>query len=197
MRRKNSANRCSICKLQPELCICDRLKKTELHSDLIILLHISEEHKTSNTAKIVAASVDRCTIYRYGAPDAVINYDEIEAKNPVVLFPHATARVLTKEYWQELDSPTLVVPDGTWGQAARQASKMAARGFKFVTIPDGDYLEYHLRHADSKKKLCTAVAIEAALRTIGEDTRALKENIELFLKLKLSLRGKLSELETI
>ncbi len=189
--RKSSRtiDRCISCGFRREQCICSRIETSETKTKLALIIHQHDEVKPSNTGKLLIAAVPSCIVYRYGFKEHTLDYKEISTIHPAVLFPKPGARTISKELWQEWENPTLLVVDGTWSQAAKQANKLSATTEKFVTLPPGDYLKYKLRNSGSDDKLCTAQAVIEALKILGEDTEKIQAALDLFIENNLKIRG--------
>jgi DTW domain-containing protein len=122
------------------LCICALLPRLETRTRVVLVLHQLEADKPTNTGLVAARClVNSAVVYRGRAPsdaragegaslDAQVA--ELRAAIPAgaraaFLFPHATATPLAE--LAGADEPvTLVVPDGTWRQAAHARARLAA-----------------------------------------------------------------------
>jgi DTW domain-containing protein YfiP len=127
------------------LCICALLPRLETRTRVVLLLHQLEVDKPTNTGVVAARClVNSAVVYRGRAPDQpspVVagseggGLDEQAARlaaaipagtRAAFLFPHASATPL--EEWRAGAAPvTLIVPDGTWSQAARALSRFGHR----------------------------------------------------------------------
>jgi DTW domain-containing protein YfiP len=92
------------------------------------------------------------------------------------------------------ETPTLVVPDGTWRQAGRARKRVAGlAALPCVTLPPGEPGRYRLRHASSSDRLATLEAIARAM-SIMEDNPQLEDDLlqvfDTFVERMLAHRGK-------
>jgi DTW domain-containing protein YfiP len=144
------------------LCICALLPRLETRTRVVLLLHQLEVKKPTNTGLVAARCLANSTVvYRGRAPDvdavradgvartgAGASLDEQAAQLAAAipagtragfLFPDPTATPLHE--WRAGDVPvTLIVPDGTWSQAARAHARLGrALSLPCVTLasPDG------------------------------------------------------------
>ena len=197
MRRKPKEllERCSECGFRKEWCICNSIKKMDNKTRVLLITHAQDERKPSNTGKIIRASVQNYCLVRYGTKEERIDYEWIKNQNPVILFPNENAVILSKTYCESLYSPTLVILDGTWSQAAKLANKLIKITSNFVTLPQGSYNKYLLRDSGTENKLCSAQALIEALNILGEDTVNIQNAIDLFITKNLQIRGQISRLE--
>lgn len=87
-----------------------------------------------------------------------------------VLFPTETAAPL-EEVAGQVD--TLIVPDGTWGQARRIVRRHArCKGLPAVRLSSPGRSQYALRRAPTETGLCTIEAVAEALRILEGDACA-------------------------
>ena len=151
--------RCADCRMHRSLCICALLPRLETRTRVVLLLHQLEVVKPTNTGLIAARClVNSAVVYRgrapregvaaAHAPDAApgdgATIEEQAARlaaaipsgaRAAFLFPHASATPLAS-FAADGAPMTLVVPDGTWSQAARARSRLGrALGLPCVTLP--------------------------------------------------------------
>jgi DTW domain-containing protein YfiP len=122
------------------LCICALLPRLETRTRVVILLHQLEAEKPTNTGLVAARCLtNSAVVYRGRGPEDARDGvgPTIEAQvaklaaaipagtRPAFLFPHATATPLA-ELARDGAPVTLVVPDGTWRQAAHARARLAA-----------------------------------------------------------------------
>lgn len=162
---------------------------------MVILMHAQEAEKTSNTGRIAHASLARSELRMYAnraGPVPERPWDP--STQPALLFPSPGARSL--ESLKDGPPVTLIVPDGTWRQAARLRRRIAANGdVPFVTVPDGPPLLSKLRHGHQEDYLSTAEAIARALGVLeGPEVQAhLERALTIFMERMLWLRGNLRD----
>ena len=133
------------------VCICGLLPRLATRTRVLLVVHQLEAKKPTNTGVVAARCLaNSAVIYRGRAPvepppdDPSLDgeslpglrsvgpadADPLDAElradvEPVLLFPHPTARPL--ETWRGSEKPVLlVVPDGTWSQAARTRIRLGA-----------------------------------------------------------------------
>jgi DTW domain-containing protein YfiP len=85
-----------------------------------------------------------------------------------LLYPTEDALELTPQTVLDLPEPlVLVVPDGSWGQAKKVATREPSlKGVLRVKIPVGLPSQYRLRFSPHEQNLCTFEAIARALGAI-------------------------------
>jgi DTW domain-containing protein YfiP len=141
------------------LCICALLPRLETRTRVVLLLHQLEVIKPTNTGLVAARCLaNSAVVYRGRAPGAPGGAADAEAPDAgaslaeqadrlaaaipagtraAFLFPHPSAEPL--EAFAAGGAPvTLVVPDGTWSQAARARSRLGrALDLPCVTLAGG------------------------------------------------------------
>ena len=142
--------RCADCRMHRSLCICALLPRLETRTRVVLLLHQLEIDKPTNTGVVAARCLPNSAIvYRGRAPEAAVRGASVEEQAERVaaaipagtraafLFPHPSATPLSA--WREGPPVTLIVPDGTWRQAARARSRLArALALPCVTLAPAD-----------------------------------------------------------
>lgn len=118
---------CPSCRLHGWLCLCAQAPRTATRTSLLLIVHVHELGRTSNTARLLTLAVRDATLVGHGGKEPPIDLaSRLPAgATPVVLFPGRGARTLTPELVASLPSPpALVVPDGNWRQAARMVKRL-------------------------------------------------------------------------
>ena len=150
------------------LCICGLLPRIATRTRVVLVVHQLEAPKPTNTGVVAARCLENSAlVYRGrapdgGAPDTLSA--ELEADvEPLVLFPHPSATPL--DAWRGGEKPALlIVPDGTWPQAARtrrRESGLARLPCVSLPAPAGD--AGRLRAPPRPGQLATLEAVAIAL----------------------------------
>lgn len=161
----SSIPRCPRCALPVPICLCAEVTPIDPGIDVAIIRHVFEEPKSTNTGRIAALALTRCTIHRYGAQDARFDPAAIDWKGAALLFPGGTA--------EPSDVKTLVVLDGSWSQAKGMFMRLdALRGVPRVSLTPPRTAPVRLRDANDPNRLGTLEAIVGGLRTLGRDEAA-------------------------
>jgi DTW domain-containing protein YfiP len=162
------------------LCICRLLPRLETRTRVVLLLHQLEARKPTNTGLVAARClVNSAVVYRGREPDdaragasLAAQAARIAAAIPAntraaFLFPHPTATPLA-DFAREGAPVTLVVPDGTWRQAAHTRARFApALGLPCVSFAApaqaAPAVGGRLRAARAPDQLATLEALAFAL----------------------------------
>jgi tRNA-uridine aminocarboxypropyltransferase len=148
------------------LCICGMLPRLDTRTRLVVVVHQLEARKPTNTGTLAARCLQNsAVVYRGRAPDGTPLADPSpmvpEGSQGLVLFPDPDAGPLDAWRGREV---TLIVPDGTWSQAARTRKRLAElAGLPCVSLPP-DLREVHrLRTSPRPGRLATLEAVAVAL----------------------------------
>src|SRR5947208_7134956 len=117
---------CPACRLPAWLCVCARAPRLATGTPLLLVVHVHDLGRSSNTVRLLTLALRDATLVLHGAfPDPADPAAHLPAgTTPVVLFPGHGAKPLTPDLIAALPAPpALVVPDGNW----RQAGKMVKR----------------------------------------------------------------------
>jgi DTW domain-containing protein YfiP len=148
--------------MHAHLCVCDLLPRLSTRTQFLFILHRSEERKSTNTGRLAAACLasSHVVVHGHEGPRAKpIAWDP--ASRPLILFPSEHATTLTSGVEQPI---TLIVPDGTWRQAAKIPRRVPElRDVPCVALPPGPPSAYRLRRRPHESGLATMEAVARAL----------------------------------
>jgi DTW domain-containing protein len=202
MRRSVTPSlRCPDCRLHRPDCLCSELPVVPTRTRLVLVMHQSEAWKSSNTGRLALRCLPNSLIVAHGrlAPDACGErpiiaeppYPWQGADGPfVVLAPDADARPIDE--WRGGDAVTLVVPDGTWGQAARARRRFPGLADLPTAIVPAGPARYRLRYDPNPERLGTMEAVARALGALegAEVQAALEHVLRLMVERTLITRGR-------
>ncbi|MBI1840149.1 MAG: DTW domain-containing protein [Verrucomicrobia bacterium] len=160
--------------MRKEICICEDIdscrRSIASRTRIFILMHHRELCRTTNTARLATLALAGCEIRVRGLRGAPMTDEGIvdPERHALLLYPTAEARELTPEFAASLDKPvTLIVPDGTWGQAAKVAKREAfLKNVERVKLTPIEASQYGLRRNPKENGLATFEAIARALGMI-------------------------------
>jgi DTW domain-containing protein YfiP len=159
------------------LCVCPLVPDPPLatRTRVVLVMHRSENCKSTNTGRLAAACVANSTIVvrgQRGKPSEPLAWSG--AERPLLLFPFEDAIPIAEALRERDERPVvLIVPDGTW----RQASKVRRRvpgleGVTCVSVSGEARLPHRLRAEAHAYGLSTLEAIARALSVLeGDDVR--------------------------
>lgn len=175
------------------LCICPLIPKLRTRTRLMLLLHRLEARKPTNTGRLAADCLANSVIIERGHEHAPTTTLPFEGHRPVLLYPFEDARPIEDFVASEVPI-CLVVPDGTWRQAAKARMRVPAlREVTCVSLPKGKPTQYRLRRETQESGLATMEAIMRAMGVLeGPDVEAAMEHVFLaMVERTLWLRGAL------
>jgi DTW domain-containing protein YfiP len=165
--------------MHASVCICDLLPRIETRTQVVLVVHQLEARKPTSTGLVAARCLQNGTVvYRGRArPDdepAVPDWTALlpAGTQPLILFPHEGAVPI--ETFVETSGATarplaLIVPDGTWRQAARTRTRLAAQLGEHAEVrcvavrPVLPAVPRRLRAAAHPARLATLEALALAL----------------------------------
>lgn len=188
---------CPACRLQRWLCVCAHAPRLALRTPLLLVVHVQDLGRTSNTARLLALAVRGATTVGHGAPPATpdLAAHVPAGTTPLVLFPGHGARPLTPDLVSALPSPpALVVPDGNWRQAGKMVKRLPllAAAVK-VSLPVRAFAGNAPRRNRPGGRMSTYEAVAQALAVLeGEEvTRPLLDFYRRAVDRMLLVRGHL------
>ncbi len=178
-RRNDSTLRCSGCRLHRALCACALFPRIETRTRLALCIHHFEDRKSTNTGRLAAKCLVNSEIIVRGLESEPPRAFVAEpGHQPLLLFPHPAAVPL--ERFVHTERPiTLVVPDGTWRQAAKMRRRVPGLSeVPCVVLPPGPPSQYRMRAAPHAAGLGTIEAIARALGLLeGPQVQAALERV--------------------
>jgi len=123
---RNENSHCLRCYQRREICICPILPTVTTRTEFLILRHIYEAVRPSNTGRLVALAMPNSRIIPCGGGTRIglspVDDDYLQAPGTWLLWPDGTG---TKPGISDRTPPTrVVVIDATWQQARRLYSSM-------------------------------------------------------------------------
>ncbi|MBT6434631.1 MAG: DTW domain-containing protein [Deltaproteobacteria bacterium] len=173
--RSKRSDRCPACRMHVADCLCALIPKLDLETRVIVVMHHREWSKPTATAPLFSLAAPNSEIRLRGRQDQPFSSEGIvtHERRTLLLYPSDDAEILTPELVKQDPRPvTLVVPDGSWRQAAKSTQREPVlKGLSRVTLPDMGPTRYRLRNEPKPGGLGTFEAISRALRILeGEET---------------------------
>ncbi|HCS76581.1 MAG TPA: hypothetical protein DIW05_02250 [Syntrophaceae bacterium] len=114
-----------ICHLRREICICPILPTVQTRAEFLILRHIREAGRRSNTGRLAALSMPNSRMVSCGGGDRIglspFDDELLRAPGTCLLWPDGTSMTLDRD---QTPPNRIVVLDGTWRQARRLYNRM-------------------------------------------------------------------------
>lgn len=170
MRVNTGGARCPGCRLHPSICMCDVFPTLQVRTRLTVVLHADELNKPTNTGGLAARCLVGSRIVPYGLREPPLTAPVVSGdEHAVLLFPSEDATPLA-EFAADGRPVHLVVPDGTWRQAARMRVRVPGLAtLPRVSLPMDAPSRYELRLDERPGHFSTLEAIASALRILEGD----------------------------
>lgn len=156
---------CPRCLLRQELCLCAEIPRLETRTEVVIVRHVAERWRSSNTGRLAAFAIAGASLIDHGergveavlapAPNTWLVYPE----GPPAPAPAGVAR--------------LVFLDATWHQARRMRQRLPwIRGMPIWSLPIASVPAARLRESPGAGHVSTIEAIAHALRLVEDPAAA-------------------------
>jgi len=177
MPADNDRTQCPACRIPRWLCVCAHAPSVVTRTPLLLIVHVSDLGRTSNTVRLLTLAIRNATLLSHGVfPAPADPASHVPAgTTPIVLFPGRGAQPLTPELIASLPSPpTLVVPDGNWKQAGKMVKRLPLLdGAMKVVLPTRAFAGSALRRNRLGHHMSTYEAVAQALAILeGEAVAA-------------------------
>jgi DTW domain-containing protein YfiP len=186
--------------MHASLCICDLIPRIETRTRLALFIHRREDRKTTNTGRLGAACLTNSQVIVRGdesSPTAAFVWPA--DTQPLFLYPYDDAIPIAR--FVSCERPiTLIVPDGTWRQAAKVRNRVPGlRDVPCVSIEPDAPTSYRLRTETRAEGLATIEAIARAFGVLeGPQVRtALELVFRAMVERTLWSRGKLATAQVL
>jgi len=161
--------RCDRCLLPRRLCVCAEIPAIATRTRVVIVRHVSERWRSSNSGRMAALALTNCEILEHGDRDAPLDGAALAVRGSWLVFPEGEPRTAPPEPPPE----RIVILDGTWQQARKMRTRLAAlRGMPVLRLPDQAAPGPRLRASPAHGMVSTIEAIARALRLLEGDAPA-------------------------
>jgi DTW domain-containing protein YfiP len=154
--------RCERCNLPPQLCLCAEIPRVETRTRFLLVQHLVEARKKSNTGGVAALALPNSRLLTYGAPDEALDTAVLSEPGTWLLFPDGPAA--------PPDAPVprqLVVLDASWSQARRMSQRIAElRALPRLVLPPPEPGLLRLRDPTHPSGMSTLDAIARAVAVL-------------------------------
>jgi DTW domain-containing protein YfiP len=162
---------CLRCGLHTDLCACALLVPMPSRTQLVLVTHVCEMRKPTNTGRLAVACIEGARLLERGRREGAPTSIPCEPDSRLLLLYPAPGATPLDEWNAEQPANgnrvTLVVPDGTWRQTKRVRYRIPGlANVPLVCLPAGLPSLYHLRHTRAAQQLATLEAIAHALRIL-------------------------------
>ena len=157
--RASPRPRCQRCNLPLHLCLCAEIPRVETRTRILLLQHLVENRKKSNTGRLAALALANSRLLTYGAPGESLDIALLSEPGTWLLFPDGPTA--------PPDAPPprqLVVLDGSWSQTRRMTQRIPAlRTLPRLVLPPPPPGMLRLREPTHPSGMSTLDAIARAV----------------------------------
>jgi DTW domain-containing protein YfiP len=168
--RSKRSERCHKCRLHTRLCICSAISRLDLATRLVLVMHRREWSKPTATGPLALAVLANSELRIQGDQERPLDFRDLDCgkRRTLLLYPGDEVPVLSRSFLADDSRPVnLVVPDGSWRQAARMGRRLPGLGHAaMVRLPEGMKTAWGVRRESHPEGLATFEAIACALGII-------------------------------
>ena len=151
--------RCPRCYLPAHLCLCAELPRVETRTRFLLLQHLLEMGKKSNTGRVATLALVNSQQLTYGSPAGALDTALLSEPGTWLLFPEGPPA--------SPDAPVprqVVVVDASWSQARRMTQRLAVlRTLPRLVLPPPEPGMLQLREPSHPAGMSTLDAIARAV----------------------------------
>jgi DTW domain-containing protein YfiP len=185
--------------MHESLCLCSLIPRLETRTRLVLFIHRREDRKSTNTGRLATECLANSeVIVRGHADEPSPPFAWRPGSQPVFLFPYEGAAPLAQFALSSSMPLTLIVPDGTWRQAAKVRNRVPALcDVPCVSLPKDEPSIYRLRTESHEDGLATMEAIARGMGIIEGPhvRRALEHVFRTMVERTLWARGRIATAE--
>jgi len=194
---KSRQERCSLCRLIVQECICPDITPLWTEHRLTLLTNKREENILSNTGRLLRLMLQNNSLIYLGKKGWEKEIEEEIARSeytPVIFFP-VTPFSDGQEIVEEKGKPlNIIVLDTNWSSARRWLYKLGSMEIKKIGLRTAPSSKYHLRKQSKEGNLCTFQAVTSLLEELetegsGSATSNMNEMFALWVKSMAKERG--------
>jgi DTW domain-containing protein YfiP len=177
------------------LCICGSIPSYTLDTRLVLVMHRREQGKTTATGPLALEVLSNSELRIHGHRDRPLDLSDlvVPERRTLILYPGDDVPMLSGSFLDRDDRPvTLVVPDGSWRQAAKMGRRLPGlEHAEMVRLPEGPKTRWGIRREHHAHGLATFEAIARALGIIeSPDVRSgMEDFFRLMVQRTLDSRG--------
>ncbi|MBM4378777.1 MAG: DTW domain-containing protein [Deltaproteobacteria bacterium] len=164
--------RCPRCLMREVLCVCADIPRVETRTRFVILRHVLETLKSTNTARLAHLALPNSEIVPHGAQDRPLDPAAVAPPGTWLLYPGGNGALPAEP------PDRVLVLDGSWSQARRMLQRLHFLHDlpRLSLVPrQVDRARMRKQHLDEGMSTLEAVAAAVALLEGEEKSRRLDE----------------------
>ncbi len=167
----DGSGRCPRCALQLAVCACPLLRPLPVRTRFVVLRHVREAQKSSNTARWAALLIPGCELRRWSGRLDAEQLRELATPGNWLLFPGESPAAVPLSAGPRPER--VVVLDGTWRQVRRMLRSLPAlQALPRLSVAPRP-ARVRLRAAPSPTHLSTLEAMSSAVRVLEGEALAM------------------------
>lgn len=154
--------------MPPRMCLCAEITAVPTRTRVIIVRHVAEINKTSNTGRLAALALTNSVLVDHGTPGHPLDLtgELTHARGSAGVFVLAAGAT---PLIQPPDATTLVVIDSTWASAKSMRWRIPPLAdVPTLSLPAPELAPLRMRRGTEPEHMATIEAIAAALEFLGE-----------------------------
>ena len=168
-QRKKQGDRCPRCRQLRTLCLCSLIPTVLTQTEVVIVRHGHERHKTTNTGRLAALALERGHLHDFSSRTAPteppVRWDT--QRPAALLYPREGGPAVEVGELRGLGPVTLFVVDGTWVQTRKMVRFVEPLpGLRAVRLPESARPRYVLRRDEHEGRMMTLDAIAQAIEIL-------------------------------
>lgn len=173
-----AAARCPRCLLQARVCVCADIPRIETRTQIVIVRHIGEKFRSSNSGRAAALALCGSQLIDFGdrhGDGARFDAEQLRAPGTWLVYPEGEPRRTPPSPPPE----RLIFLDATWQQSRRMRQRLPGlRGLPILHLAIDEVPAARLRASPGAGRVSTIEAIAHALRLLeGEAPAAALEQL--------------------
>ncbi|GHG77194.1 tRNA-uridine aminocarboxypropyltransferase [Comamonas sp. JC664] len=160
--RLASRPRCLRCNLSRHLCLCDAIPQVRTRTRILLLQHVMEIAKKSNTGRVAALALVNSKLIIHGSPSGDFDMELLSEPGTWLLYPDGPSA--------PPDAPPprqLVVLDASWSQARRMTQRVPVlRTLPRLALPAPEPGLLRLREPSHPSGMSTLDAVARAVAAL-------------------------------
>jgi DTW domain-containing protein len=166
----DGGGRCPRCALKLPVCACAFLTPLGVRTRFVVLRHVREADKSSNTARWAALLLPGCELRPWGARPDVASLRDLGQPGDWLLFPGE--RPAARPLRPPVPPARVLVLDGTWRQVRRMLRALPAlQALPRLSVAARPW-HFGLRAAPSPSHLSTLEAMSSAVAMLESEVLA-------------------------
>ena len=159
---------CQTCHYPMVTCVCSAITHVQLPIEVTVIQHKQETNHPKNTIRLASLVSPSIEVFRSDLIDDITQHlDSLDKQSTLVVYPSPASEPLESYSDQKHTITTVVLLDGTWGQAFALWNKFELlKSFRNVHFEQAPEQQYRMRKSKKQYQLSSIEALAYTLNTI-------------------------------